>query len=145
MRVKVYYAGDKPCVQEIAIALAGQAKQNSEPLPPAYMPENMALAFVGTIAKGKRPDKRALDFINVLDNKRVSAIALFCTSSNMDSSCLNVLRDAAKARDIKVIEDVLVCHGKGGLFSGRMPNDEDINNAKAFADKCLNLVTNHQL
>jgi hypothetical protein len=58
MRVKIYYAGDKPCIQEVAIALAGQAKQNSEPLPPAYMPENLALAFVGTVAKGKKPDKR---------------------------------------------------------------------------------------
>jgi hypothetical protein len=44
-----------------------------------------------------------------------------------------------------VIDDVLACHGKGGLFSGKMPTDEDLNNAKAFADKCLDLVTNHQL
>ena len=144
MRVKVYYAGDKPCVQEVAITIAAQAKQNSEPLPPAYMPENMALAFVGTVAKGKNPDKRALDFINVLDNKRVHAIALFCTSKNLDGDCLNALADAAKARGIKVIEDRLVCNGKA-LFGGKMPTEEDMANAQKFADKCLELVSNHEL
>ncbi len=144
MRVKIYYAGDKPCVQEVAITIAAQAKQNSEPLPPAYMPENMALAFVGTVAKGKKPDKRALDFINVLDNKRVAAVALFCTSPKLDGDCLDVLANAAKERGVKVIEERLVANGKG-TFGGKMPTDEDLNKAKTFADKCLDLVSNHQL
>ena len=145
MRVKIYYAGDKPCVQEVAIAIAAEAKQNSEPLPPAYMPESLALAFIGTVANGKKPDKRALDFVNMLDSKRISAVALFCTSHNLDGSCLDVLREALKARGIKAMDETLICHGKGGLMGGKMPTDEDLANAKKFADKCLDLVTNHVL
>lgn len=87
-----------PAYRKWAIAIAAEAKQNSEPLPPAYMPESLALAFIGTVANGKKPDKRALDFVNMLDSKRISAVALFCTSHNLDGSCLDVLREALKAR-----------------------------------------------
>lgn len=144
MRVKVYYAGDKACIQEVAIQIAGQAKQNSDPLPPSYMPENLALAFIGTAAKGAKPDKRAMDFIAVLDPKRVEAAALYCTSSSKDGSCLNVMADALRAKGIKVYGETLICNGKG-TFGGKMPTDEDMANARAFADRALKDVTDHNI
>lgn len=144
MRVKIYYAGDKPCIQEVAIAISSEVKQNSDPLPPSYMPENLALAFIGTNAKGAKPDKRALDFISVLDPKRVEAAALYCTSSAKNGECLQVLRSALEGRGIKVVDDVLICNGKG-TFGGKMPTDEDLANARAFAQKCLKGVTDHTL
>ncbi|MDR3085084.1 MAG: nitric oxide synthase, partial [Christensenellaceae bacterium] len=75
MRVKVYYAGDKPCIQEVAIAISEELKSSSIPLPPSYPPENLALAFIGTQAKGKKPDQRAAEFIRMLDKKRVESAA----------------------------------------------------------------------
>lgn len=142
MRVKVYYAGDKPCIQEVAIAIASQIKINTEPLPPSYMPENLALAFIGTIANGKKPDKRAIDFVETLNPKRTAAIALYCTSANGDKECLQELREKAMARGIKVFNLMFGCHGKVGLM-GKMPSPAELSEAATFADKCVEAVTNH--
>ena len=142
MRVKVYYAGDKPCIQEVAISIASQIKINTEPLPPSYMPENLVLAFIGTIANGKKPDKRAIDFVETLNPKRTAAVALYCTSANGEKDCLVELREKIMARGIKVFQLEYGCHGKVGLM-GKMPTPAELSGAAEFAQKCVDAVTNH--
>ena len=48
MRTKIYYAGDKPSIQEVATVIAQEFKLPAEQLQPAYMPEGLAIAFIGT-------------------------------------------------------------------------------------------------
>ena len=101
MRTKIYYAGDKPAIQEIATVIAQEFKLPSEQLQPAYMPEGLPIAFIGAEDKGGKPHKVAIEFINTLDPKRVAAAAIFCTSPKMSDACLKPMREALIARGIK--------------------------------------------
>ncbi len=146
MRTKVYYAGDKPAIQEIATVIAREFHLPSEQLQPAYMPEGLPIAFIGTEDKGGKPHKIAIEFVRTLDPKRVAAAAIYCTSPKMSGACLKTLRAELEARGIKVLEDELVCNGKGGLFAGgKNPTDEDFENAKKFANACMNKAIEHEI
>ena len=46
MRTKIYYAGDKPSIQEVATVIAQEFKLPAEQLQPAYMPEGLALSLI---------------------------------------------------------------------------------------------------
>ena len=134
MKTKVYYAG-KPCIYEVATAMARAVQQKSEPLPPSYMPEGLAIAFIGSSDKGGKPYKEVLDFINIIDPKRVQRVALFATSSSGDGSkVIAAMRAAVEARGIEVMADTFSCHGKG-TFGGKMPADDEIKAAVAFVEK----------
>ena len=146
MRTKIYYAGDKPSIQEIATVIAQEFKLPSEQLQPAYMPEGLPIAFIGTEDKGGKPHKVALEFINTLDPKRVAAAAIYCTSPKKSGECLKAMRAALESRGIKVLPDELVCNGKGGLFAGgKAPTEEDYEAAKKFANTCMNKALEHQI
>lgn len=134
MKTKVYYAG-KPCVYEIATAMARAVQQKSEPLPPSYMPEGLAVAFIGSSDKGGKPFKEVLDFISIIDPKRVQRVALFATSPSGDGSkVIAAMKAAVEARGIPVLPDTFTCHGKGG-FGGKMPTEDEIKAAIAYVEK----------
>lgn len=134
MKTKVYFNG-KPCIQEVATVMARAVQQKCEPLPPSYMPEGLAVAFIGSSDKGGKPTKEVLDFISILDNKRTARVALFATSPGGDASkVLSVMRSAAEARGIEVLPDTFSCHGKGG-FGGKMPTEDELKAATAFVEK----------
>lgn len=146
MRTKVYYAGDKPAIQEVATAIAQEFKLPAEQLQPAYMPEGLPIAFIGTEDRGGKAHKIALEFASVLDTSRVAAVAIFCASPKKSGECLKSLRAAIEARGIKVLADELVCNGKGGLFAGgKSPDESDFKAAKDFATKCMNMALNHEI
>ena len=119
MRTKIYYAGDKPSIQEVATVIAQEFKLPAEQLQPAYMPEGLAIAFIGTEDHNGKPHKVAIEFANTLDTKRMEAAALFCCSPKKNDECLKELRKVLEGRGIKVLPEVLVCHGKVGLFGGK--------------------------
>ena len=144
MRTKIYYAGDKPAIQETATVIAQEFKLPSEQLQPAYMPEGLPIAFIGAEDKGGKPHKVAIEFINTLDPKRVAAAAIFCTSPKMSDACLKPMREALIARGIKVLDETLVCNGKGFL-GGKNPTDEDFENARKFANSCMNKAIEHEI
>lgn len=146
MRTKIYYAGDKPSIQEVATAIAQEFKLPAEQLQPAYMPEGLAIAFIGTEDHGGKPHKVAIEFANTLDTKRMEAAALYCCSPKKSADCLKELRQVLESRGIKVLPEVLVCNGKGGLFAGgKNPTDEDFKAAREFAQKCMNKALNHEI
>ncbi len=131
MRTKVYFAG-KPCVQTVATAMARFSKQNCEPLPPSYMPENLITAFIGSSDKGGKAVKEVFDFINIIDNKRVGRVALYATSpSGNAASVIDSMRVALKARGIPVMEESFSCYGKGTI-GGKMPSDAELRAAEEF-------------
>ncbi len=133
MRSKVYFNG-KPCVQAVATAMARAMHQNSEPLPPSYMPEGLLCAFIGSSDKGGKPNREVLDFINIIDPKRVNKAALYATSPGDGSKVIAAMKAALEARGIAVYEESFVCQGKGSL-GGKMPSDQDLANAAAFVEK----------
>ena len=145
MRTKIYYAGDKPSIQEVATVIAQEFKLPAEQLQPAYMPEGLAIAFIGTEDHNGKPHKVAIEFANTLDTKRMEAAALFCCSPKKNGECLKELRKVLEGRGIKVLPEVLVCHGKVGLFGGKNPDEEDFAAARKFAQDCMNKALNHEI
>jgi hypothetical protein len=120
--------------------MARAMHQNSEPLPPSYMPEGLACAFIGSSDRGGKPTKEALDFINIIDPKRVSKVALYATSPSGDAaSVLSAMKAAVQARGIEVLPDTFACHGKG-TFGGKMPEDAELKAAAEFVDKITKMV-----
>ena len=131
MRTKVYFGG-KPCVQSVATVMARAVQQNSEPLPPSYMPEGLAVAFIGSSDKGGKPTKEVLDFIGIIDPKRVSRACIFATSGNGDATkVLDGMRSALTAKGIQVLDKTFMCHGKGSI-GGKMPDDAELKKAEEF-------------
>jgi hypothetical protein len=115
--------------------MARAMQQNSEPLPPSYMPEGLACAFIGCSDKGGKPTKEALDFISIIDSKRVAKVALYATSPSGDASgAIAAMKAAVQARGIEVLPESFSCHGKG-TFGGKMPTDEELKAAADFVNK----------
>ena len=138
MRTKIYYAGDKPSIQEVATVIAQEFKLPAEQLQPAYMPEGLAIGFIGTEDHGGKPHKVAIEFAKTLDPKRMAAAAIFCAS-------LKELRATLEERGIKVLPEELIVHGKGGFLSGKNPTEEDLEAARKFANACMDKALKHEI
>lgn len=110
MRTKVFYSGNDN-LKKLAVYISTQLRQQSEQLPPAYLPENMPIVFVGTGTKfGGGPTKDAVEFVRALDPKRAQRVALFSVASN--DKAINALKALAEERGVKVMEQTLVVKGK---------------------------------
>ena len=54
---------------------------------------------------------------------------------------IQIMADALKQQGINVLPKTLVTNGKGGLFSGgHHPSEQELNEARAFANECEKLV-----
>lgn len=138
MRTRIHYTESKSGIESLAIAIAQEAGQVIEKLPPAYMPERVALLFLGSDDHGGKPDKLALEFVASLNKERVNYAALYGTSPKKKTMHLEALRAALTERGVVVLDEVFVSSGKGGLFSGgSLPTQADAEAAAAFARKAL--------
>lgn len=136
MKTRIHYTSPKGCAEAVAEAIAREATQPKEPLPPAYMPEAVPLMFLGCEESGGKIDKVMQAFISTMDTKRVSHVALFTTSPKGTHSTADAIKQVFVGKGIKVVGDILVTNGKGGfLQGGKRPTDEDLNKARAWAKK----------
>ena len=130
MKTRIHYTSPKGSAEAVAEAIAREATQPKEPLPPAYMPEAVPLMFLGCEESNGKIDKVMQAFISTMDTKRVMHVALFTTSPKGT----HVTADAIK----KVFDDKGI---KGGfLQGGKQPTEEDLNKARAWAKKQIELV-----
>lgn len=136
MRMRVHYTEGKSGIETVAAAISQQSGQVMEKLLPAYMPERVALLFLGSSDHGGKPDKLALEFISSLNKDRVNYAALYGTSPKKRTAHLEVLRQALTERGITVLDEVFVCSGKG-LFGGALPNEADVQAAFEFTKKAM--------
>jgi len=141
MKVKgrVHYVSAKGSAEMVAEAIAREMKVVKEPLLPAYMPEGVALMFLG--CEGTKPDKTTLEFIKSLNKSRVANVALFCCNGKKSDAAIQLMAEALKAQGVNVLPKTFVCNGKGGLFAGgKHPSEQELNEARAFANECEKLV-----
>ena len=141
MKIKgrVHYVSPKGSAEMVAEAIAREMKVVKEPLLPAYMPEGIALMFLG--CEGTKPDKTTMSFISSLNASRVANAALFCCNGKKSDAAIKIMADALKQQGINVLPKTLVTNGKGGLFSGgHHPSEQELNEARAFANECEKLV-----
>ncbi len=141
MKVKgrVHYVSPKGSAEMVAEAIAREMKVVKEPLLPAYMPEGIALMFLG--CEGTKADKVTLSFINSLNSSRVANVALFCCNGKKSDAAIQQMAAALKAQGVNVLPKTLITNGKGGLFAGgHHPSEQELNEARAFANACEKLV-----
>jgi len=137
MRIKgrVHYVSKKGSAEMVAEAIAREMKVVKEPLLPAYMPENVALMFLG--CEGTKADKTTMEFINSLNKSRVANAALFCCNGKKSDAAIQQMKAALEARGINVLAKTFVCNGKGGLFAGgKQPSEQELDAARKFAVEC---------
>ena len=143
MRIKgrVHYVSAKGSAETVAEAIAREMKITKEPLLPAYMPEGIALMFLG--CEGTKADKVTMGFINSLNSSRVANAALFCCNGKKSDAAIQQMAAALKEHGINVLPKPLITNGKGGLFSGgKQPSEAELQEARKWAVECENAVAN---
>lgn len=141
MKTRIHYTSPKGCAEAVAEAIARVATQPKEPLPPAYMPESVPLMFLGCEESNGKIDKVMQAFISTMDTKRVSHVALFTAAPKGTHVTADAIKKVFVDKGIKVMDEILVTNGKGGfLQGGKMPTDDDLNKAHAWAQKQIDLV-----
>ena len=124
MRIKgrVHYVSAKGSAEMVAESIAREMKIVKEPLLPAYMPENIALMFLG--CEGTKADKVTMSFINSLNSSRVANAALFCCNGKKsDAADLQPERNARFAE----LQEMLYAGSKAGdkCFLSKHVDDDD--------------------
>ena len=133
MKARVHYVSPKGSAETIAEAIARECKCVKEPLLPAYMPENIAIMFLG--CEGSKADKVTMEFINSMSKERVANAALFCCNPKKDAGPIQQMKAALESRGVHVMNQTFVCTGKG-LF-GKAPSEADVEEAKKFAQSVI--------
>ena len=131
---RLHYVSPKGCAEMVAESISHAIDTVKEALPPAYMPENIGLMFLG--CEGTKADKTTLEFISTLNPKRVSTAALFCCNAKQSDAALQQVKAALQAQGIKVMDSTYVCSGKG-LFGGKNPSEAELAGAAKWALKCM--------
>ena len=139
MKGRLHYVSRKGSAEMLAAAIGSEVNMIKEALPPAYMPENVALMFLG--CEGTKADKVTMEFIKTLNPKRVNNAALFCCNPQKNDAAIQQMKAELTAQGIKVLDSAYVCSGKGGLFGGKHPTDEEIKGAAKWAAECAKKVS----
>ena len=139
MKGRLHYVSPKGSAALLANAIGKEVNMIPEALPPAYMPENVILMFLG--CEGGKTDKITMEFIKTLNPKRVANAALYCCNPQKNDNAIQQMKAALTAQGIKVLDKAYVCSGKGGLFGGKHPSDEEINGAAKWAGECAKKVS----
>ncbi|MBQ3079758.1 MAG: hypothetical protein IJC48_07170 [Clostridia bacterium] len=134
MNVKVYYVSPKGCAETIAEAIARECRCPKEALMPAYPPENVVMMFIG--CEGSKADKVTIEFLNSLNTNRVRSAALFSCNVKKDNVAIEQMREILESKGIRVLAGSIAFPCKG-IFGGRRPNEEDIEDARRYARECL--------
>ena len=129
MKARVHYVSPKGSAETIAEAVARECKTPKEALLPAYMPENIAIMFLG--CEGTKADKVTMEFINSLNKQRVANAALYCCNPKKNPAPIAQMKAALESRGVHVMDQTFVCTGKG--FFGKAPSDADVEDAKKWA------------
>ena len=136
---RLHYVSPKGSAEMIAAKIGEETQTIKEALLPAYMPENIALMFLG--CEGTKADKTALEFIKTLNPKRVNTAALFCCNPKKSDNAIQQMKAALTAQGVKVMDSTYVCSGKGGLFGGKHPTEEELKAAAKWATECIAKVS----
>ena len=137
MKGRVHYVTKKGATEMVAESIARAVKCVKEPLLPAYMPEGIALMFLG--CEGTKADKTTMEFIKSMNSSRVANAALFACNPKKSDAAIQQMKAALTERGVKVLDTTFICSAKG-TFGGKNPTDEDLKAAAQWASECEKLV-----
>ena len=132
MDYQVIYFSSKGNTKKIADAIASELSVEAEDVKNATL-NDTGMIFLGTGCYGSRPGKGMTTFIENNDFKSRN-IALFGTSGSGIGKMLEVVENKLKEKEAN-IKGQFVCKGKFLFASRGRPNNDDIADAKQFANK----------
>ena len=142
MRIKVMYYSKRGNTKKVATAIAKEFNLPSEPIPPAYLPENVKLLFLGTGAYGGKIDKKMEDFISMLNPKRVKNVALFGTCAG-NNKIMERMKELIEVQGINVLEQTYLCKGKSFILMNlKHPTSGELASAGSFARNTAEALEN---
>ena len=131
---RLHYVSPKGSAEMIAAKIGQETDTIKEALLPAYMPENIALMFLG--CEGTKADKTTMEFINSLNKNRVAHAALYCCNPKQNDAPIAQMKAALESRGVKVMKQTFVTTSKG-LFGGKNPGEAECEEAKKFAQSVI--------
>lgn len=131
---RVHYVSPKGAAEAVAEAIARVVGCPKEALLPAYLPVGTTLMFLG--GEGVKMDKTTAEFIKSLNPDRVTYAALYSCNAKLSDAALVDVKKGLEAQGIKVLDKFFTAPCKG-LFGGKMPTDEDLKAAAAWANECI--------
>ena len=135
IKTRVHYVSPKGCAEAVAEAIAREAGAVKEALPPAYLPEGIALMFLG--CEGVKADKITMEFLKAMNSKRVAVAALFNCNLKGSDAALAQVREALVACGVKVLDKTFISNSGKGFFSGKMPTADELKAAAEWAKACI--------
>jgi flavodoxin len=132
MNVQVIYFSRKGSTKKVADAIASEFGVNAEDVKKATLSED-TFVFLGSGCYGGKPGKNMTTFIKNNDFKG-RHIALFGTSGGGGGKETEVMETMLLDKEA-VVKGKYFCQGRFWFGKKDKPSDEDINEAKQFANK----------
>lgn len=145
MKVKVMYHTRKGNTEKVAHAIAQTVGlKTAELVPPAYLPENLELLFLGGGLYAGKIDKTMEKFIHMLNPDRVRNVALFGTTGGQDKG-IQQMKELLEKQGINVLSESFLCKGRFFVFFNRKhPNEIDLQEAQSFAKRVVEKLKNEK-
>ena len=134
---RVHYVSAKGAAEAVAEMIAREVGCPKEALLPAYLPVGTTLMFLG--GEGVKMDKTTAEFIKSLNPERVTYAALFSCNAKKSDAAIQQVKAGLEAQGVKVLDKFFLAPCKA-MFGGKMPSDEDLQAARAWAAECIEKV-----
>lgn len=133
MKHKVIYYTQSGNTKKIADAIGNALSCPVETVTSAT-DEGVDLLFLGASVYKFGMDKNVVAFVKTLDPQKIGKVAIFSTSAGLEIGYAK-LSALLEKQGIPVLEDNFYCRAKFLGMSKERPNEEDLANAVAFAQK----------
>lgn len=135
MDFQIIYFSKTGKTKKVAEAIASELDIEAEEVKYTKLKDN-AIIFLGSGCYGGKPAKNMINFIEENDFKSKN-VALFGTSGSGEGVEIRILEEILNKKGAK-IKGKFSCKGQFLLINRRRPNNEDLENAKKFANSIKN-------
>ena len=137
MSNQVVYVSRSGNTRKIAEAIAQCAGVAAQVVCPDTTVENVSILFVGGALYAGHIAPALKAFLEKLDKAQVQKVAVFSTTFNPNATAFGEIQAILAQKGIEVLQDHFHTRGKFLLFSRKRPDEDDLANAKRFAQRIL--------
>lgn len=134
MKFQVIYFSRSGNTKKVAEAIASELAVNSEDVKNAKLSES-GIILLGTGNYGGKPGKAMKEFIDA-NSFESREVALFGTSGGGEGNEVREMESLLTSKGA-TIKETFYCKGQFLIFSRGHPSDEDLTEARIFAQDCV--------